>query len=185
MKSTPLNRKTPLKPGGPLKRTAIKRKKGKGKGGKRKTHYRSRDREKWTNNDWKKEANKHWTRIIKLEAVRDADGDVGSYCAVCATLPVELRVNATQWNAHHIITCAREFFRHTLINGICLCHRHHNNDPHLSAHGAPYAFAVWLQTHRPDQFAWFTKNRYSVYDGPEINFRQIHDLLQEKLKELD
>ena len=174
MQKTELKRKTPLKPGKGLKRCGKIRKK-----------RRPRNRELWTNKQWRDECDKLFSQIIRLEAVLSSANPDSDICAVCATLPLEKRVNATQFHTHHLISRERMFFRHTLTNGMCLCNRHHNNDPHLSAHGAPWAFEKWLKEHAPERYKWWLKNRNECYTGIKIDYQQIHSVLAAKLRELE
>lgn len=180
MKQTGLKRKAPLKPGGPLKRTKIKRKKRKYT-----KHRRSPDREKWTNGDWKKECDTLWSKIIRTKAMQEAHDQDVPYCAVCRTLPPEQRINATKWDAHHLITRGQDFYRHMIINGILLDSYHHENSPYFSARHTPHAFNHWLEKHHPDQHAWYAKNRNEIHRSLTINYREVHSVLEAKLKEIE
>lgn len=41
-------------------------------------------------------------------------------------------------------------FRWRTDSHLLLCAWHHRNSPHMSAHGAPKAFAFWLNRHHPE-----------------------------------
>lgn len=144
----------------PLKRSGIRRKK----------HRRSRDREKWTNNDWMKECDALWQRLI------------AGPCAVCASKPPSRRIKATRETVHHLISRACKYSRHAIENGIPLCVHHHIWSPQLSAHGAAWAFDTWMEKHRPEQYTWWARNRNRVFPGVKLNFRQVHDVLLAKLE---
>lgn len=64
--------------------------------------------------------------------------------------------------AHHLIGRANKATRHSIENGIGLCSKHHIFDNKLSAHGAPLAFAEWLQTAYPDKWEWASRNKFSL-----------------------
>ena len=132
---------------------------------------RPRDREKWNRTEWMNECDKLFDAVIRHEG----------RCEVCATLLPQDRVRATQFHAHHLISRARRGFRHLLVNGICLCARHHTFDPHLSAHGAPWAFEAWMKTHKPEQHKWWVENRDTRRRSAGINYRHVHTILHGRL----
>ncbi len=126
---------------------------------------------------WKKKCDSLYSRIICA---------IGR-CAICGQGNVQL-------HCHHLISRAAIFFRHNLNNGICLCARCHSfdygqraqeNDPEaISAHGAPWAFEAWLESNRPDQYAWFAKNRHKIFTGLKIDWEQVYSVLKDKAEEL-
>lgn len=67
-------------------------------------------------------------------------------CAVC---------DATDHlQAHHILPKERyQEFKFKQINGVVLCPTHHKFGRY-SAHRNPLWFTLWLQQHRPKQYAW-------------------------------
>jgi len=125
-----------------MKRSGIKRKKarrrkaarpkGKRKGGPRNAK------------PWRDEADRLWR-----EAILQRDGH---QCAVCGD-------DRSGLNAHHLISRRIASLRHELENGIALCPKCHQYDPHLSAHGGPLGFAQWLEMHRPAQWLWVRDHR--------------------------
>ena len=56
--------------------------------------------------------------------------------------------------AHHLISRANTATRHAIENGIGLCSKHHKFCNRLSAHGAPLAFAEWIQKNMPKSWEW-------------------------------
>jgi hypothetical protein len=64
--------------------------------------------------------------------------------------------------AHHLIGRANRATRHSIENGIGLCCKHHKWDNRLSAHGAPLAFAEWLQVTFPDRWEWSSRNKNAM-----------------------
>ncbi len=95
---------------------------------------------------WKNKADKLWLIIIheryKTCAVNDD----------CAG-----RVEA-----HHLISRANTATRHSVLNGIGLCSKHHKFDSHLSAHKAPMAFAEYMQENYPDTWDWCCRNKFKI-----------------------
>ena len=64
--------------------------------------------------------------------------------------------------SHHLISRANTATRHLIENGIGLCSKHHKFCNKLSAHGAPLAFAEWLQKTYPDQWSWCSENKHRI-----------------------
>lgn len=63
-------------------------------------------------------------------------------------------------NAHHLIPWEIEEYRHRIINGICLCPKHHTKygsglSPH--SHGAALFF-IWMMNNRKWQLDWVEEN---------------------------
>lgn len=98
-------------------------------------------------------------------------------CAVCGKGDGQVHV-------HHLISRASHFFRHNVNNGIALCPRCHTFNPQLSAHAAPWAFDVWMQDHRPEQYAWWAKNRNTAIKTT-IDWGKVLDTLKEELARLE
>ena len=67
-------------------------------------------------------------------------------CAVCGA--------ETDRDCHHLITRSRLATRFEPNNLILLCPKHHKFDSKLSAHGAPLAFADWLEKEKPHLYDW-------------------------------
>ena len=67
-----------------------------------------------------------------------------------------------QLDAHHLISRKLGSTRHCIENGIILCASHHTISDTMSAHGAPLAFADWMQEHRRDQYDWVRARRRQV-----------------------
>jgi len=122
---------------------------------------------------WKKKCDSLYARIIC---------SVG-HCAICGRTNVRLQ-------CHHLIGRAAVFFRHNLNNGICLCAACHNfnfgqhdeDGQRISAHGTPWAFERWMEKHRPDQHAWWSKNRHKIFTGMKINYEQVYSVLVDEAK---
>ncbi len=129
--------------------------------------------------NYKKLCDRLWQRLIKARA--------RYRCELCGA-------ESSQLHAHHLIPRQAVFFRHNLNNGVCLCPRCHtfnygqgsdNNQEAISAHGTPWAFEDWLREHKPDQYAWFTKNRHKVFTGVKINYEQVYEQLLEAERDGD
>jgi 5-methylcytosine-specific restriction endonuclease McrA len=101
-----------------------------------------------------------------------------SRCAVCGAEGGQLHV-------HHLISRARHFFRHNLMNGILLCPRCHVFNADLSAHGAPWAFEDWMKTNRPEQYEWWAKNRTATIPQLKIDYQAVRMGLLDALKGLE
>jgi len=84
--------------------------------------------------------------------------------------------------AHHLISRANKATRHDPRNGVKLCSKHHKFDNKLSAHGAPLAFAEWLQEHYPERWEWCCENKYKI-EKPD--YKQAYEDLQQILEVSD
>jgi len=80
-------------------------------------------------------------------------------------------------DTHHLIHRNRHFFRHNLNNGMCLCKMCHTLSSDFSAHSTPWAFDKWLEEAKPEQFAWFVKNRQKTFPGLKINYEEVYKML--------
>ena len=117
---------------------------------------------------WKKRCDKRWSELIRS----------AGKCAICGASNCKL-------DTHHLIHRNAVSFRHNLNNGILLCSHCHNfgfgqptsDGPRISAHGTPWAFEDWMKENRPDQYAWWEKNRYKVVTGIKIDYDQIYEVL--------
>lgn len=78
---------------------------------------------------WKK-ADTLWSKIIRL----------AWKCEYCGT--------KDNLNAHHIFTRHSKNTRYSLINGICLCSKHHVFSDEFSAHKTPVEFTYWLENYK-------------------------------------
>jgi hypothetical protein len=101
---------------------------------------------------WKKKADSVWSMLIR---------SVGR-CAVCGEAGND---------AHHLIGRGRLATRHSLANGLCLCHAHHKWSNTLSAHGAPLAFAEWLQKNHPERWDWVCEHKNDICQKPDYKAR--------------
>lgn len=95
---------------------------------------------------WKTKADKLWGEVIHMmypvcAIGKDCSGNV---------------------EAHHLISRANISTRHCVENGIGLCSKHHKFCNHLSAHGAPLAFAEWIQDYMPDTWEWCVENKHKI-----------------------
>jgi len=90
-----------------------------------------------------------------------------------------------QVHAHHLIHRNRHFFRHNLNNGICLCATCHALGGNFSAHCTPWTFDEWLKKAKPEQWAWFEKNRYKTFPGLKIDYEAVLETLKEQANETD
>ena len=87
--------------------------------------------------------------------------------------------------AHHLIGRANTATRHRIENGIGLCTKHHQFSPKLSAHGAPLAFAEWLQKRHPDRWEWCSEYKHKIQKPDYIEAQrnlEIVRYLQNRLK---
>ncbi len=117
-----------------------------------------------------------WWKEIKCdpEWATQVKARAGWLCEVCGKGHPQFRVNA-----HHLINKQSVFFRHNLNNGICLCVSCHTLSSEFSAHGTPWKFDKWLKENKPEEFAWWDKNRWLVHTGQSINYEQVYEQLKE------
>jgi phage N-6-adenine-methyltransferase len=114
---------------------------------------------------WRTKADKAWSEAVKR---RDR-----YKCIICGC--------ESNLQSHHLIHRQSNFFRHNLENGVTLCSGHHMMSSQLSAHKTPWAFEKWMRENRPDQFAWWEKNRWKIMPAVKINYRQVCENLGEKI----
>jgi hypothetical protein len=119
---------------------------------------------------YKKKCDTLWSQLIRSSG----------RCAVCGS--------CEYLNAHHLIHRSVCFYRHNLNNGICLCPKHHtfgygHSSEGFSAHGTPWAFEEWMKSNKPDQYAWWSKNRYETHAGVKIDYKEVLDTLKQAMKE--
>ena len=112
---------------------------------------------------WKKKCDTLWSKIIRNPG----------YCAICGASDGRL-------HAHHLIHKQAVFFRHILDNGICLCAGCHLYSLLCSPHTTPWAFDDWMKEHRPEQYQWWSKNRYKIITGVTINYKEVYSVLKEQ-----
>jgi len=110
---------------------------------------------------WKKKADKEWSLRARVPAC----------CAICGRSNVQL-------HAHHLIGKRAIFFRHDLMNGICLCANCHEFSDKLSAHGTPWAFEKWMKRHRNEQFMWWDANRWETIAGVKVDYKAAYERLK-------
>jgi 5-methylcytosine-specific restriction endonuclease McrA len=120
----------------------------------------------------KKKCDKLWREKVLARA--------GHRCEICGS-------TVNQLHAHHLISRSAVFFRHNLENGVCLCASCHTfgfgqidgDEYHISAHGTPWAFELWMQENKPDQYEWWCKNRHAVITGVKIDYEKVYAALEE------
>jgi len=95
---------------------------------------------------WKKKADALWGEVIHQ---------------IYRSCPVDDNC-AGRIEAHHLISRANTATRHSIENGIGLCSKHHKFSNTLSAHGAPMAFAEWMQNNYLDKWDWCCDNKFKV-----------------------
>ena len=125
---------------------------------------------------WKVKCDVLWSKIIRSRG----------QCEICGRSDGQL-------HPHHLISRSAVFFRHTIENGICLCARCHNynyegetdDGSHISAHATPWAFDTWMKKHKPEQYAWWQKNRWAIIVGRRINYQKVYETLLEQEKSDD
>jgi predicted restriction endonuclease len=84
-----------------------------------------------------------WSRKVKE---RDNNS-----CVICG--------ESKMLNSHHIIPKEVKGLKFDIMNGICLCAKHHQFSRQLSAHSNSFVFIVWLQENRRGQFDYL-KSKY-------------------------
>tara|TARA_R110002126_G_scaffold110987_3_gene248762 strand:- start:907 stop:1305 length:399 start_codon:yes stop_codon:yes gene_type:complete len=95
---------------------------------------------------WRTKADKAWGQIIHQdETCLISD----QYCA-------------GKLEAHHLISRAKVFTRHELINGVLLCSFHHKYSRECSPHMGPIGFADYLQHNEPAQYQWVLDNKWKT-----------------------
>ena len=87
---------------------------------------------------------------------------------------------AGQLEAHHLISRANTATRHKIENGVLLCSKHHKWDNKLSAHGAPLAFAEFLQTNYPAKWHWCCEHKHEI---SKADYKTAYEELLEILGE--
>lgn len=95
---------------------------------------------------WKTKADALWGKVIH---------EIYKTCAVDSDCSGNVE-------AHHLISRANTATRHSVENGIGLCSKHHKFCNKLSAHGAPLAFAEWIQLNKPDAWKWCSENKHKI-----------------------
>ena len=82
-------------------------------------------------------------------------------------------------NAHHLIPRQRRATRWELDNGVTLCAKHHVFDSALSAHGAPLAFAEWLQANLPGRWEYA-----QAHKGDELEWKETLEWIEQEHRRL-
>ena len=95
-----------------------------------------------------------WSQVVRQQ---------WGHCAICGNPRTE---------AHHLIGRSRRATRYEPMNGIALCAKHHKFSTELSAHGAPLAFAEWLQQCHPVIAAWVADNHRATVDRVTVEWYQ-------------
>jgi hypothetical protein len=102
----------------------------------------------------KKKAIRLWS-----DAVRLRDGK----CLICGKVGLPRKKDGlymTGLESHHLIGKGNCNFRNDMMNGITLCHYHHQCDSLICAHGSNDAvmrFMEWLES--TEHYNWFMDNR--------------------------
>jgi hypothetical protein len=104
---------------------------------------------------------KAWSQLVKLQA--------GNKCEVCGS--------SETLNSHHIVGRRNLRLRWEVMNGVCLCVKHHKFG-NQSAHENPVWFEDWLKENRGQDLKLIRSTMN------EIQKWTIEDM-QEKLKELE
>jgi len=114
---------------------------------------------------WKTKADALWGKVLHEMHQSCAIGATG-HSADCGG----------NLESHHLIGRANTATRHCIENGIILCSTHHKWSPKLSAHGAPIAFAEWLQNNHTEVWEWCGRNKFAI---AKPNYQQAYENLQE------
>jgi hypothetical protein len=109
----------------------------------------------------KNKLDKAWSQVVKLQA--------GNKCEVCS--------GTENLNSHHIVGRRNLRLRWEVLNGVCLCVKHHKFG-NQSAHENPVWFDEWLRENRGQDL------RLVRSTMNEIQKWSIEDM-QEKLEELE
>ena len=109
----------------------------------------------------KNKLDKAWSQLVKLRA--------GNKCEVCG--------NSETLNSHHVVGRRNLRLRWEVMNGVCLCVKHHKFG-NQSAHENPVWFEDWLKENRGQDLKLIRSTMN------EIQKWTIEDM-QEKLKELE
>ena len=109
----------------------------------------------------KNKLDKAWSQLVKLRA--------GNKCEVCW--------NSETLNSHHVVGRRNLRLRWEVMNGVCLCVKHHKFG-NQSAHENPVWFEDWLKENRGQDLKLIRSTMN------EIQKWTIEDM-QEKLKELE
>ena len=109
----------------------------------------------------KNKLDKAWSQLVKLQA--------GNKCEVCG--------NSETLNSHHVVGRRNLRLRWEVINGVCLCVKHHKFG-NQSAHENPVWFEDWLKENRGQDLKLIRSTMN------EIQKWTIEDM-QDKLKELE
>jgi hypothetical protein len=88
------------------------------------------------------------------DAVKSRDNN---QCVICGE-PFRL-------NAHHIIVRENHETKFDIKNGLSLCPKHHFFCRQISAHNNPFGLILWLEKHRPEQFAYCKARMEMILDA--------------------
>ena len=167
MKRTPLQRKTPLKPGKKgLKSTGFRRPtleevREKQKGKREKSYLNRSGPIKTKRNHYRDKADRLWQEIQHILW--------GHRCARCGKKLID---KEGRWlgSAHHMVKRRILHLRHSLNNGVLGCDHCHMYATD-SWENAPEAFEEWLKEHHPSRWKWFEEHRYE--DGKKPDWEEI------------
>lgn len=102
---------------------------------------------------WKNKAHEVWAFIVRESK--------GNQCEMCGLPEAE-----GQLHAHHALPKERyQWLRYAPINGVCLCVKCHKVGRY-AAHRNAVWFAMWLQEHRPNTYAWVLKHMHDEERTP-------------------
>ena len=104
---------------------------------------------------WRNKADAAWSK-----AVRSA-----GKCLVCGA--------TKNLQAHHLISRWVPQLRHDIMNGVCLCPKHHKWDKQISAHQSPMGLAWVLQREMPDTWVWLMQTflYWANVTAMEVNYQ--------------
>ena len=120
----------------------------------------ARGKENPRSNYWRTKADTLWSEIIRSAGVcMINNGDCKG-----------------RLDPHHLINRSVGTMRHNLCVGVCLCSFHHVFSPRLSAHGAPLAFADWLQRNEPERWQFCQEHKY---DTSKPDYKAAYEFLNQ------
>ena len=116
-----------------------------------------------TSRYWRNKADAVWSKAVRRDG----------RCLVCGT--------TESLQAHHLISRWIIPLRHELMNGVCLCPKHHKWDRHISGHQSPFGLAVLILREKPDVWAWLTETFNNWYEivgaGVGVDYKAAYERL--------
>ena len=102
------------------------------------------------------------------------------YCEICMSTFVGNRFNL---ELAHIIPRGHHLFTYHPLNGVCLCHYHHQDCKVCAPHQSMEGFARWLMAFKPRHFEWYREHKNRVgYTGYEEAKRLLVEF-KERMKD--